>query len=107
MTINSQLVYSTLQSALDDAERQIHEAGFEGQLAISIFAGSYFASTKHGFKFSLASSNDEIKVKGKDLQACVDEFIHRAGFKRQQEQLQIGHVTVEQAAPALDDEIPF
>lgn len=106
-TINSKLIYTTVEQAYEAAKEQIKAANLTAT-SIYMTAWSGYGQPTH-FKLEISCGyQKKAEVEGTDLQEMVEEVIHRLQFQARQETLLLAGPTVEaSAAAAADDEIPF
>lgn len=96
--IDSQMFYKTVASAIAQVEEAIQKSGCDKPIGIAVFAGSRYGRKETiDIQLTIGNYNDEVKVSGQDLWACVDELLRRLNFDQTQKNLQLG-------APIIDQE---
>lgn len=105
--IDSRAFSSTLKSTLDNATAQLTASGTP-EANFFIFYDYSTNNNKFPEIHIDARYKSGMKVVGKDLQDCVDEYIRRSGFATRQELIQLAApLPAESDTSDTSDEISF
>lgn len=87
MTINLSKAQQLLQQLYDELTRQITDQDPKENPRLLVWANRPFDPSEPQVTFDLSNDvygDQEIKVKGINLQDCVDEYLRRKGFQASQ-----------------------